>query len=65
MYQGHKFMAKYADYSELGDITELDVHEMMAKGRREKSREIGRLTGNVLAKFRGLLGGKHEAVAQH
>ena len=35
MYQGHKFMAKYAGYSELGDITELDVHEMMAKGRRK------------------------------
>lgn len=65
MYQGHKFMAKYAGYSDLGDITELDVHELMAKGRREQSREIGRLTNQVVSKVRGLLGGKHEAVAQH
>lgn len=65
MYQGHKFIAKYAGYSELGDITQLDVHELMAQGRREQSREIGRLTNRLVAKLRGLFGHKQEAVAQH
>ena len=65
MYQGHKFIAKYAGYGELGDISELDVHELMAQGRREQSREIGRLTNRLVTKFRGLFGHKHETVAQH
>ena len=64
MYQGHEFMAKYAGYSELGDISELDVHKMMARGRREQSREIGRLTRLLVEKLRGLFGHKHTTAAQ-
>ncbi len=65
MYQGHEFMAKYAGYSELGDISELDVHEMMARGRREQSREIARLTHLLFEKLRGLFDHRHAAAAQH